>query len=137
MGTRTTAIMLGIALSAVAVVTGLQALQRGPATAASRDDDLQRASALQELAGVISRHYEETGALPASLAELVNSGRMVQLPADPATQQSYVFEPEEADDSYTLCASFDTASAEGEVAEFWMHGAGRSCFRLSPAYGEY
>lgn len=119
----------------VAVVAGL--LLRSPPESPDKGDmDAVRRADLQELAAVISRHYEENGILPARIADLVDGRSLQELPADPVSGQIYDYEPE-ADDSYALCASFDDASQEGAVAEFWMHRAGRSCFRLSPAYGEF
>lgn len=119
----------------VAVVAGLM-LAGSPAQERDRRLDALRIAALQQLASVISVYHEESGALPARLADLVDGRNLQALPTDPVSGQPYDYEPE-ADASYALCATFDEASQEGDVAEFWMHGAGRSCFRLSPAYGEY
>lgn len=122
-------------VAAVAVVAGLL-LAGSPAEERDRRVDALRLAALQQLASVISVYYEESGALPAQLAALVDGRNLQELPKDPVSGEVYEYQPE-ADDSYALCASFDDASEDGEVAEFWMHGAGRSCFRLSPAYGEF
>lgn len=130
--------MAAIGASIVAVVAVLAGLllTGSPADERDRRVDALRLAALQQLASVISIYYEESGALPLRLADLVDGRNLQELPRDPVSGQVYDYEPE-ADDSYALCASFDDASRAGEVAEFWMHGAERSCFRLSPAYGEY
>lgn len=122
-------------VAAVAVVAGLL-LAGSPAEERDRRVDALRLAALQQLASVISVYYEESGALPAQLAALVDGRNLQELPKDPVSGELYEYQPE-ADDSYALCASFDDASEEGEVAEFWMHEAGHNCFRLSPAYGEF
>jgi hypothetical protein len=127
---------LGAALVLILAVVAGQLLRSPPENQALGDMDALRRAALQELAAVISRHYEENGTLPARIADLVDGRNLQVLPTDPVSGQTYDYEPE-ADDSYALCASFDGASQEGAVAEFWMHRAGRSCFRLSPAYGEF
>lgn len=119
----------------VAVVTGLL-LAGSPARERDRRMDALRIVALRQLASVISVYHEESGMLPARLADLVDGRNLQTLPTDPVSGQPYDYEPE-SDNSYALCATFDEASQEGEVAEFWMHSAGRNCFRLSPAYGEY
>lgn len=122
-------------VAAVAVVAGL-ILAGSPAEERDRRVDALRLAALQQLASVISVYYEESGALPAQLAALVDGRNLQELPKDPVSGEVYEYQPE-PDDSYALCARFDDASEEGEVAEFWMHEAGHSCFRLSPAYGEF
>lgn len=130
-------LVAGLSLVLIALGVGWLVLsQRDAPAPVDHSVDLQRATDLQALAAVISRHYEDSGILPTTLSELVGSERLPSLPSDPATQQAYAYEPE-ADGSYALCAVFDAASDEGEVPEFWMHEAGRYCFRLSPAYGEY
>jgi hypothetical protein len=127
---------LGATLVLIVAVVASQLVLRSPATQDQGDMDAVRRAALQELAAVISRHYEENGTLPARIADLVDGRNLQVLPTDPVSGQTYDYEPE-ADDSYALCASFDGASQQGAVAEFWMHRAGHSCFRLSPAYGEF
>lgn len=119
----------------VAVVAGLF-LTGSPAEERDRQVDALRIAALQQLASVISVYYEESGSLPLRLTDLVDGRNLQEEPRDPVSGLPYIYESD-ADDSYALCASFDDSSQEDEVAEFWMHGAGRSCFRLSPAYGEY
>lgn len=131
---RTAAIGASLVV-AVAVIAGLM-LAGSPAEERDRRVDGLRVAALQQLASVISIYYEESGSLPLRLADLVDGRNLQELPTDPVSGQPYVYEPE-ADDSYGLCATFDEASQAGDAAEFWMHGAGRSCFRLSPAYGEF
>jgi hypothetical protein len=122
-------------VAAVTVVAGLL-LAGSPAEERDRRVDALRLAALQQLASVISVYYEESGALPAQLADLVDGRNLQELPKDPVSNQAYEYQPE-ADDSYALCASFDDASQDDEVAGFWMHEAGRNCFSLSPAYGEF
>lgn len=120
---------------AVAVVAGL-ILSGAPAPEPDRRMDALRIAALQQLASAISMYHQESAALPLRLADLVDGRHLPELPTDPVSGKPYEYEPE-ADGSYALCASFDAASVAGAGAEFWMHAAGRSCFRLSPAYGEY
>jgi hypothetical protein len=130
------ALLAGAAVALVVAVAAVLLLAGAPATTDDSGADAQRRADLQSLAAVISRHFEETGMLPARLGALVDERRLESLPKDPASGADYAYEPE-VDDSYTLCASFDRTSLEGEAEEFWMHEAGRSCFRMTPAYGEY
>jgi hypothetical protein len=119
----------------VAVVAGAL-LTGSPAQEPERGADALRLQALQQLSAAIGVYYQESGALPAHLAALLDSSRLAAVPTDPVSSRPYEYAPE-TDDSYMLCAQFDAASVGDESAGFWKHNAGRSCFRLSPAYGGY
>jgi hypothetical protein len=127
---------IGASLVVIAVVVAGLQLSGSPARERDRRLDGQRVASLQQLASVVSLYHEVSGSLPPTLAALVDGRNLQELPRDPVTGRSYDYEPE-ADGSYALCAVFDAASEEGELPEFWMHEAGRYCFRLSPAYGEF
>lgn len=127
---------VGASLVVLATVTAGLLLSGSPAEERDRRLDAQRVSTLQQLASVVSLYYEDSGMLPATLTALVDGRNLQELPRDPVSGQPYGYAPE-ADGSYALCADFDAPSEDGEVPEFWMHEAGRYCFRLSPAYGEY
>jgi hypothetical protein len=131
--TQLTAVGAGLGVAAVVAMVILSA---SPQPTPDKVTDAARVAALQQLAALISAHYQDSGVLPARLSNLMDGQQLTAIPVDPASGKPYEYEPE-ADDSYTLCARFDAASQQGEVAAFWMHEAGRRCFRLSPAYGEY
>lgn len=119
----------------VAIVAGLMV---GGSPEAERDRrlDEMRVADLQRLAGVISVYYEKTSSLPVSVAALVDGQSLQSEPLDPVTAEPYGYEIQ-ANDAYALCATFDNRSDIARDADFWSHDAGRVCFRLSPAYGEF
>jgi hypothetical protein len=119
-----------IAIVAIFMVTGPPEAETDP-----RLDD-RRVADLQRLAGVISVYHEETSSLPVTLAALADGQTLQSEPLDPVTSEPYGYEVE-ANEAYSLCATFDNSSDVTQQGGFWLHDAGRVCFRLSPAYGEF
>jgi hypothetical protein len=119
------------ALVIVVVVLALGFRRLGPprhqrATTA----DARRVSDLHEIAQRIAAM--KLLAVPASLAGLRQS-RFMNL-NDPATRAPYEYHPKSCT-VYELCATFATASAEGDyrrplLSRFWWHPKGRYCYQL-------
>lgn len=131
---KTSALVASLAVI-TAIVAGLLTAGSPEAERDRRVDEL-RVADLQRLAGVISQYYAATNKLPLSLATLVDGQRLQSEPLDPASSEPYVYTIL-ADEAYELCANFDNRTEPATGNEFWSHGTGRTCFRLSPAYGEF
>ncbi len=112
-----------------------------PGRARVRALDGQREGDLASIANAIDLFWNQHEELPGSLEELRGT-RGVYLTSieDPASGERYEYLPTDAE-SYELCARFDAASTEEDVAaglgayparsKFWQHGAGRACFSVA------
>jgi len=112
------------------IVTGTPAQQR------EVNLDAQRVIDLQKIGEAIDRRIEQTGAMPASLAELAATPGLRLAIADPVTASPYDFQATSAR-TYRLCATFTTDTAKtpapadhgyGYDDTEWAHGRGRRCF---------
>lgn len=107
--------------------------------------DAQRVSDLQSLQYQVLYVYQQTEALPQSLAALNDPLSYYTVPLDPKTGEAYEYRATGVR-SFELCATFDLASRvapsgyttparPGAAEENWMHAAGTHCFEriIDPA----
>jgi type II secretory pathway pseudopilin PulG len=117
---------LAIALVVAAIVAGL-IVSGSPQRQRMLRLDEQRVRDLQALQTNLSRRYTETGALPATLEDLIDGRLLSAVPRDPESGQSYVYEMT-GRRVYRLCAEFALPSEGPEPNDFWAHAAGLQCF---------
>jgi hypothetical protein len=134
-GGRLLLIMASVAMAA-AVLGGLHVMGSPAHQRKLRLDD-RRISALSIASNVIHRYWTQHDALPDDLSAVdIQAGWQ----NDPVTGKPYVYK-RLSDDSYSLCASFDTASdgaqriggapyIYGPTGANWKHPAGTHCFRF-------
>jgi len=91
--------------------------------------DEMRVSSLRNLADVIDGYWRASGALPATLTDVVDGLRLSGVPVDPVTGLPYEYTLV-ALDRFALCADFALASEPDSEDTFWMHAAGRDCFEF-------
>src|SRR5271157_5927709 len=125
---------LALAVGAAAVVVAVLAfglrLLGPPRGQRAISADERRVSDLRGIAQALQAR--QTPQLPATLADL-KQGPLLHL-HDPMTNTLYEYHPETGT-SYQLCATFETASAEGDSefqqpSLFWRHLKGHQCFEL-------
>jgi hypothetical protein len=136
--------------AAVVVIAGL-ALLGTPSHARERRLDQMRVDDLASLSAAIDQYWAKHAALPDSLDSLVTAHQLDRVPRDPVTNSRYTYLVS-GERSYRLCATFlhptdtgEVAMRENEVvfgsngstvfardAHSWRHGAGESCFDLTP-----
>jgi hypothetical protein len=93
--------------------------------------DVSRVRSLQQL----ERTIRATAAVPASLSQIVQEGRITdEQTKDPVTQQQFEFRAL-GGTGYQLCAVFSRSSeteglSESSASAFWRHGSGRACYTL-------
>jgi hypothetical protein len=132
-------------LTAVIVIVGIVSgffIVGSPAVQRQRRFDDQRISDLQVLQNEIVNYWQQKEKLPAELANLKDSISGFVPPADPETEQPYVYQIT-APLAFNLCADFKTASinsGSGPVMsrpmayypepyqQNWSHGIGEVCF---------
>lgn len=128
---------LGIAVATVVVLTivGGFLVIGSPATQREYRLDEQRVNGLTELQYRIVSVYQETGALPTTLAE-VEGGQGYEVPGDPETGADYGYRVT-GPLSFELCATFSraTRTRDGQPLygyanpfDNWVHPAGDHCF---------
>lgn len=106
------------------------------APASSNAADKARLANLQELAAVIGNWYALKRELPSTLIALGPAAGMSSTLVKAVENHEYDYEVLGNED-YNLCARFDVQSKNLDRDNQWYHGAGKHCFRLSPAYGQY
>jgi hypothetical protein len=138
--------------AALVVIAGLITL-RSPSRARERRLDARRTSDLSMLASNIERYWLEHSALPLSLDSLVTAQQLRRVPMDPQRHEPYTYLVS-GERSYRLCATFAQPSDSDGAPEngsddivigsgsggtpiarephSWRHGAGESCFDLTP-----
>lgn len=128
---RKDALIGAAALAIVLVVLALGFHRLGsPANQRAIAADERRVTDLRAIAQQIAAQHRE--APPPRLADLRQS-RFLHL-SDPVTRARYEYNLKSGT-TYELCATFDTASAEGDerwgqLSLFWRHPKGRYCYEL-------
>jgi hypothetical protein len=126
--------------AALAIIAGLITLGK-PSHARERRLDELRIEDLSRLSNAVDEYWSRHAALPPTLDSLVSQRQLDRVPVDPQTDSAYTYLPSGAR-SYRLCAIFahpsDSASRPryvdgiGDGKHSWRHGAGESCFDLTP-----
>lgn len=112
-----------------------------PANTRRARADETRVYNLQSVQSEVINYWQQKGRLPAEFADLKDSLSNFDLPKDPESDESYVYEKTGAK-SFKLCATFNLSSKpkdtkspstrmygfEGLATENWQHGAGLHCF---------
>lgn len=125
-------IAAALAIAVFAIVVGLGFWKtRGPSTQRLVRADEKRVQNLSQLANEINVHYQQQNK---QLPERLSDAQKTKF-ADPVTRKplEYTAKPTS---SYTLCATFATASPKEELKgnfEFWTHPAGAKCFEFKAA----
>jgi hypothetical protein len=121
---------LAVVAVAIVVVLGFWKT-RGPSTQRLVRADGKRAQNLNRLAFEINNQYKmHASQLPAALNDAQKKAF-----ADPVTGIPPTYTPTPPN-SYTLCATFATASSKDEPNDysgFWNHPAGTKCFEFNAA----
>ncbi|HEV7702814.1 MAG TPA: hypothetical protein VGO46_00925 [Gemmatimonadaceae bacterium] len=134
------------------VIAGLFTLGT-PSRARERKLDELRVDDLSRLSNRIDGYWTKHSALPQVLDSLVADRQLDRVPADPQSHQSYTYLVS-GERSYRLCATFAQPSDSAESSRYdsddfsltvgdggmpiarqphsWRHGAGESCFDLTP-----
>ena len=102
-----------------------------PSDARARRFDEQRLNDLRSIAGAVSAYHASRKQLPPSLAEITAWPDHPVTLRDPENNSPYTYQALDAG-AYDLCATFARASADEPAtpAGFWVHPAGRHCFRV-------
>ena len=138
--------------AALVVIAGLVTLGT-PSYARERKLDRLRVEDLSRLANRIDGYWMKRATLPLTLDSLVTLRLLDRVPTDPQTHEPYTYLVS-GERSYRLCATFaqpsdstdTTAYDDGNVTfangaagvtlarvpHSWRHGAGESCFDLTP-----
>ncbi|MBU1164860.1 hypothetical protein KKA15_04865 [Patescibacteria group bacterium] len=127
--------LMGIISLVIIIISfiGTFFIVESPAQARRKAYDRTRINNLQEITYAVNDYYLENETLPNSLNELESFRTYIQI-VDPKTGQAYEYKVVD-ENSYELCAEFDTSSEEGiqdkyygsPYAEFVYQG-GRNCF---------
>lgn len=130
----------------VVVVAGLLTLGM-PSRARERRLDGLRVQDLSQLSSAIDMYWSKYAALPPTLDSLVSTRQLGRVPLDPQSNTAYTYLVS-GERSYRLCATFaqpsdtgagpmyDGFTALGGNSHSWRHGAGESCFDLTPPLKE-
>jgi hypothetical protein len=128
-------------IAAVLVVIGGLLVVGSPSHARERRLDELRTEDLSTLSQSIDAYWIKHAMLPDSLDSLVSTHLLDRIPKDPETNSRYTYMAS-GERSYRLCATFtqpsDTSDAVHGAAVMvagihsWRHGAGESCFDLTP-----
>ena len=138
-------------IAAVLVVIAGLFMLGTPSRARARRLDQLRVEDLSRLSSLIDGFWLEHAALPRSLDTLVATRQLDRVPSDPENHSSYTYLVSD-ERSYRLCATFAQPSDSGDASEYeggnivfrtgphgvmrgpqsWRHGAGKSCFDLTP-----
>ena len=121
-------------LITIAVLVVLGALGGGfylvgpPARERERRLDIRRVNDLQRLRLAADLYWTRNGRLPATLDALAKEAGTNIYSSDPASGERYSYAVTSSD-TYELCAGFTGESASR--GDFWSHGPGRQCFRMT------
>ena len=137
-------------IAAALVVIGGLILLGTPSHARERRLDEMRVDDLASLSSAIDQYWAKRAALPDSLDSLVSAQQLDRVPKDPGTNTPYTY-LRSGERSYRLCATFQHPSDTSAItrapnvifypngnaqyvsdAHSWRHGAGESCFDLTP-----
>lgn len=138
-------------IAAILVVIAGLIMLGSPSRARERRLDELRVDDLARLSVAIDQYWAKHAALPDSLDSLVTAHQLDRVPKDPVTKSPYTYLVS-GQRSYRLCATFLHPTDTGEVAmrenhvvydsegstvfardaHSWRHGAGESCFDLTP-----
>ncbi|MEO7039195.1 MAG: hypothetical protein ABI446_05575 [Gemmatimonadaceae bacterium] len=125
--------------AALVVIAGLLTLGL-PSHARERKLDGVRVADLSQLSSEVDEYWGKHAALPDSLEKMMASHQVDRVLKDPQTNAPYTYLVSGAR-SYRLCATFAQPSDTAARARFdvsmsasrsWRHGAGESCFDLTP-----
>lgn len=136
--------------AALVVIAGLMLLGT-PSRARARRLDRIRVDDLAELAHAVDQYWAKNASLPDALDSLVAKQQIDRLAKDPLNGAPYTYLVS-GERSYRLCATFQQPSDSAEVStrgndivvssggrtifapdtHSWRHGAGESCFDLTP-----
>jgi hypothetical protein len=124
----------------VVVIAGLVMLGT-PGQARARRLDGMRVNDLSTLSLAVDEYWAKHAALPATLDTLVSAHQVDRMVTDPQSNRPYTYLVS-GERSYRLCATFQQPSDTGDArhgsmlvapnARTWRHGAGESCFDLTP-----
>lgn len=114
------------AIVAVVVVAGL-IIAGSPGEQRLARFDQMRLEDLQGIQRGLTVYWDQHGALPDDLGDLVDGRALNALPTDPASGDAYAYSRRGAR-AAALCAVFDRPSTDVEPGSFWHHEAGRRCF---------
>ncbi len=125
----------GSSVLVVALVVYAFAVFGSPATIRKQRADETRVSNLQSIQYEVLNRWQQKGAVPEKLTELVDSLSGFTIPVDPETAKDYVY-TKTGKFSFKLCADFnlETSAATSQYTTFglkgteWNHAAGTSCF---------
>jgi hypothetical protein len=123
------------ALAAVVVVAAIAAglmTVGSPASQRMRRLDERRVEDLIEVTRKANAYWSQHGTLPAAIEPLLTVPGTTTDGRDPSTGHPYGYAPQ-GGRRYELCAEFaqpSSAPREPERDRFWLHPAGRHCFRL-------
>ncbi|MEP7087896.1 MAG: hypothetical protein ABI884_11360 [Gemmatimonadota bacterium] len=131
--------------AALVVVAGLMVIG-APSQARDRRLDQLRVDDLSSLSVAVDDYWSKHSTLPNAADSLVSTHQLDKVPTDPVSRAPYTYLVS-GERSYRLCATFaqpsDTA-ASTDVRDWtlaigarhshsWRHGAGKSCFDLTPS----
>jgi hypothetical protein len=119
---------MAIGLVVAGIAGGLYILG-SPARARVDRLDQRRIQDLQQIEAMVNVYWGRHKRLPNALEELSAEPGMAMNATDPVTGAPY---PYRAIDNRTfeVCAVFESVSPRaGSSPNFWLHGAGRQCFR--------
>jgi hypothetical protein len=126
----------GLAAAAVVLAAVAIALLRlgSPTEERMSRLDARRVSDLQALARSLNVFWTRHARLPDSLQDLVGEPGLGTAITDPQTREPYEYR--RLDPRYEVCAQFTGADRANDERSgppgFWAHGAGRTCFMLTP-----
>ena len=125
---------IGLSLVVLAVIIIAVSLLDSPAQERLRRLDERRISDLREIANAVDIYWTREGILPNVLDDLADEkGYFAEL-VDPETGAAYEYRVID-EDSYELCATFDTEDAASDrdpyFKDLWHRGIGRQCFTLT------
>jgi hypothetical protein len=119
---------LAIALVVAGIAAGLYILG-SPAQARVDRLDQRRIQDLQQIEGMVKVYWGRQKHLPNALEELSAEPGMAINGTDPVTGAPYPYRVID-ERTFELCAVFQGVSPrDGSSPNFWLHGAGRQCFR--------
>lgn len=145
---RNTLLAAGVSLVALVLIAVSFTINGSPLTRRSLRFDTERTQRLQRIMDIIDQPFREatpdvaSRTLPAALDDLLlrpDSMLAATSLRDPETNAPFEYRVLDAT-HYELCATFGLASRPGDTApvwrsdamtpDFWLHGAGRTCYRF-------
>jgi len=129
-----TIVAIGLSLVVLAVIIIAVSLLDSPAQERLRRLDERRMSDLREIANAVDIYWTREGILPNVLDDLADEKGCFAELVDPETGAAYEYRVID-EDSYELCATFDTEDAASDrdpyFKDLWHRGIGRQCFTLT------